>query len=128
MAKEISQEMFDMLTSTMWQDYKGYKRELNLETNIVQFLGLLLIAVIGIISAVASYIEGDVFYLIGIIPLGIAIRSIWVIIELYVVPWYRMSKVNSVAYDIELSLTDVKIIRTKKKKYGSSDIWSDSPI
>lgn len=30
MAKEISQEMFDILTSTIWQDFKGYKRDLHL--------------------------------------------------------------------------------------------------
>lgn len=118
MEKKITQEMFDMLTSTMWQDYKGYKREQNLKTNIKEFFHFLLFAVIGIFAAGACFFEGDIFILFGAIPVSLSIGCIWGIIKFCVIPWSCMSKVNKVAFDIELSSTEAKIIRTKKMKYG----------
>lgn len=118
MAKEISQEMFDMLTSTMWQDYKGYKRELNIKSNIERFFFSLSLAVIGIYCTSLFFIEGDIFIFLGTFSLAIAGYGIWYIVNFYILRWCRMAKVNNVAYDIELSSTDVKMIRTKKKKYG----------
>lgn len=121
MAKEISQEMFDILTSTIWQDFKGYKRDLQWESlSFGEILWILFVIAIQIgcaIGAVDLFCEGDIGILFSAFPAVISVGIIWLLYSV-LKPRYHMSKVNKVAYDIELSSTNSKIIRTKKHKYG----------
>lgn len=113
----MEKELFEMLTSTMWQDYKGYKRDLNLKNPLGMFLEGLMFFVLGIgfsIGCIAS--NNDV----GILLIFTIPFTLYGIYLLYGSSQYfiELDKVNRVAYDIELSSTSAKIIRTKKYKYG----------
>lgn len=128
MEKNITQEMFDMLTSTLWQDYKGYKREIQLKTDLKGFKyslfsGIVLL-LIGVPLTVALFESGDdVVLCIFTIPM--AIGGVYKLSN--ALPRYQyMSQVNEIAYDIELSSSTAKIIRTKKGKYGIVNECEDS--
>lgn len=120
MAKEISQEMFDILTSTIWQDFKGYKRDLHLHTSgeVIYNTGMCLILQVGCAwGTLALWDEGDVFLLFSVLPFVVMVACGWFIYHVFK-PIYHMAKVSKVAFDIELADSIAKIIRTKKQKYG----------
>ena len=107
--------MYDMLTSTMWQDYKGYKRQLELKSDIPTLIKGLLFTIFGIgltfWATISDKAELCIFTapcaLYGIFALCISLNRL-----------SRLSRVDKYTYDIELSMTPAKIIRTKKGKYG----------
>lgn len=120
MEKNISKEMFDMLTSTMWQDYKGYKRQLNLKSAVPDFILGLFWTIVTIVITV-SFISLDIFDDLGPFPFFLPLLSGSYGISALVISIrriFRQSKVDKVAFDIELSTAQAKIIRTKKRKYG----------
>lgn len=135
MEKEITNEMFEMLTSTLWQDYKGYKREIQLKTDskklkytlfsaiILLFVGLFVGLFIGLYGSkiyVRDYVPS-----LCIVAISFAIYGILGVYKSF--PRYQyMSQVNKIAYDIELSSSTAKIIRTKKGKYGIVNECEDS--
>lgn len=121
MEKNITQEMFDMLTSTLWQDYKGYKRDILLKTDLKGFKyslfsGIVLL-LIGLPLTVALLFESGDDAVLCIFTIPMAIGGVYKLSN--ALPRYQyMTKVNEIAYDIELSSSSAKIIRTKKGKYG----------
>lgn len=128
MEKEITNEMFEMLTSTLWQDYKGYKRDIQLKTDLKGFKyslfsGILLL-LIGVPLTVALFESGDDAVL-GIFTIPMVIGGVYKLSK--VLPRYQyMSQVNEIAYDIELSSSSAKIIRTRKGEYGIVSECKDS--
>ena len=110
-----NKELFDMLTSTMWQDYKGYKRSLNIKSSAIYFIKGLIGFIFVVIFTIKSLISNKVgFLVISLIPMAYGLK--------YLIPWFiknnRLSHVDSVAYDIELTTNKVKMVRTRKSKYG----------
>lgn len=129
MAKEISQEMFDILTSTIWQDFKGYKRDLHLHKSgaVIYYTSICLILQIGCAcGTLALWDEGDVFLFFSVFPIVIFGACGWYMYHIFK-PLYHMAKVSKVAYDIELADPIAKMIRTKKQKYGIVVEDDDNP-
>ena len=112
-----NKELFDMLTSTMWQDYKGYKRSLNIKSSAIYFIKGLIVFIIGVGLTIGCLTSKNDVGILLIFTIPMVIYGL-----ANLIPWFirnnRLSHVDSVAYDIELTTNNVKMVRTKKSKYG----------
>lgn len=109
-----------MLTSTLWQDYKGYKRSLGLSSNIRVLLWIswaLFLIIVGIVLTVMCLSDFFEFWVLLIFPAAMLFSGIYILFKVvyYLFDFYQ---VNRVAYDIELNSGFSYIIRTRKGKYG----------
>lgn len=109
-----AKDLFSILNSTLWQDYKGFVREeKEKDKNCVSALECIMMLVgssimMGIFAAVVECPQ---------VMLAIPMISPFVLI-LYLAKNVPQLRIKKNAYDIEATVDDIKLIRNKRGKMG----------
>ena len=94
------EELFELLNSTLWQDFKGFLRdEMSDYKKPFILTDIFLILIFVVFSPLMILLSPKMLFLILMFP-------------------YRRRRIAKFAYDIEVNTSHFKIIRNKKGKYG----------
>ncbi len=104
-----NKELFEMLTNTLWQDFKGFRREEWKTWNKYFDLGSDWLYIIPIVNCFAI-----AWYLLKLLSFMI----------IYPFMYFAHCRVSSNSYDIEVTTSEFKLTRNKKGKIGLC-YWQD---
>lgn len=109
------EKIFELLNSTLWQDYKGFAREEkeNSDDCFSTFGGIMILVIM-------TSVIGGIFAVVVECPqvmLAIPTVLVFILIPYFKKNWHRW-RIEKNAYDIEATVNDIKIIRNKRGKMG----------